>query len=148
MTVLRLRNMMIAIMIAAFGVIIALSGPANTIATYSTSSSATVTITGFSAILGPVSKPLTLVIEGTSEPSVSESGTTISGTGTATITASTLVVSGTHLAMITGDSVTNTAITSGGATLSGGQSASDQVTNGEIFFANAGIEDITYHVGY
>ena len=82
---------MIATMIAAFGVIIALSGPANSIATYSASSSATVTITG--------------------------------------------------------DSVSNTAIISGGATLPGGQSASDQFTNGEIFFGNASTEDITITLG-
>jgi hypothetical protein len=45
--------------------------------------------------------------------------------------------------MIAADSVSNTATTSGGVTLPGGQSASEQVTNGEIFFGNTGTEDIT-----
>ncbi len=138
---------MIAMMIAAFGVFIAYSGPANAIATYSASSSAIVTITGFSTIGGPVPKPPTLTIEGTSEPSLSESGTVIGGTGTATITETTSVISGTPLAMIAGDSISNLATASGGATSPGGQSKSDQVTNGEIFFGNAGTEDITVTLG-
>jgi hypothetical protein len=134
-------------MVAAFGVIILLSSPANAIATFSASSSATVTITGFSTTSGPVSKPPTLVVEGTSDPSVSESGTSISGTGTAAITETTLVISGTPLAMVAGDSVSHMATASGGATVPGGQSAADQVTNGEIFFGNAGTEDITVTLG-
>lgn len=138
---------MIAMMIAAFGVIIAVSGPAHAIATYSSSSSATVTITGFSTTSGPVPKPPTLVIDGTSEPSLPESGTVTSGTASAAITESTLVISGTPLAMITGDSVSNMSTANGSAAPLGGQSTSDQVTNGEIFFGNAGTEDITVTLG-
>ena len=48
---------------------------------------------------------------------------------------------------ITGNSVSHTATASGGVTLPGGQSASDQITNGEIFFGNAGTEDITITLG-
>ncbi len=84
---------MIAMLIAAFGAIIAYSGPAHAVATYNASSYAAVTITGFSTISGPVSKPPTLTIIGTAEPSLSESGTTVSGTGTATITEITDVIS-------------------------------------------------------
>lgn len=147
MMVLRLRNKVLAMFIATFGVILAYSGPANAIATYSASSSAAVTITGFSTISGPVPKPPTLTIIGTADPSLTESGTTVSGTGTATISEITDVISLTPSAMIAGDSVSHVATASGGATGPGGQSYADQVTNGEIFFGNAGTEDITVTLG-
>lgn len=146
-TVSRFRNRMIAMFFAAVSAIIAYPGPANAIATYSASSSAAVTITGFSIISGPVSKPPTLTIIGTAEPNLSESGTTVSGTGTATITEMTDVISLTPSAMIASNSVSHIATASGGATGHGGQSYSDQVTNGEIFFRNAGREDVTVTIG-
>ena len=134
-------------MVAAFGVIIVLSSPANAIATFSASSSATVTITGFSTTSGPVSKPLTLLIDGISEPDAPNSTALTGGAATATISNTTSVISSTPTDMVAGDAISQLATTSGSASSPGGQALTAQLTNGEIFFGNAGLEDITVTLG-
>ena len=134
-------------MIAAIGVIIMLSSPANAIATYSASSSATVTITGFSTISGPVSKPPTLCIDGISEDVTEFSAALSNGAATATISGSGSVISSTPTDMISGDAISQLATTSGTASSPGGQSVTDQLTDGELFIGNAGLQDITVTLG-
>jgi len=137
---------MIATIVAAFGGIILLSSPAHAIATYSASSSATVTITGFSTTSGPVSKPGTLLIEGTSEASAFNAALT-GGAATASISSTTLVLSSTPTDMVAGDAISQLATADGTAGGLGGQSLTAMLTNGEFFFGNAGTEDITVTLG-